>query len=316
MDNRFRAGLAQLQNFNGKPIPINVRHNVHASDLRAVLDVRNYLLRQGPFDLFHIHSTKAGLVGRLAAIGLPLPIIYTPHAFLTMSPVCDPISYRGADIIERTLSSTTDTFICVSEEEVEHARSLGIPAKKIRMIPNGIPVWDANEFKTMRETVRQELCLSDTDICIGSVGRLVDQKATHVLIEAFGIAAHQLDKNVKLIVVGSGPQLPRLEAMVQKLALGNRIQLVGELPGLRTMSAFDVYALSSCYEGHPYTFIEALSLGLPIVTTAIGGAKMSVHEGVNGFISPVGDAKAMAQSLLKVTISSTLREQMSRASLR
>ena len=82
------------------------------------------------------------------------------------------------------------------------------------------------------------------------------------------------------------------------------------------MAAFDIFALSSCYEGHPYTFIEALSIGLPIVTTAIGGAKMSVLNNVNGFVSPIGDAKAMAANLVKLANSPRLREEMSRASFR
>jgi glycosyltransferase involved in cell wall biosynthesis len=81
------------------------------------------------------------------------------------------------------------------------------------------------------------------------------------------------------------------------------------------MAAFDIFALSSCMEAHPYTFIEALSLGLPIVTTAIGGSKVSVQNGVNGFVCPVGDANAMANSFVKLARSPTLREQMSRASL-
>jgi glycosyltransferase involved in cell wall biosynthesis len=316
IDARFREGLAALEQSGGTAFPIDICHEVHLSDLRAVLDVRAYLVQRGRFDVFHCHSTKAGLVGRLAALGLGIRTIYTPHAFFTMSPVDGQISSRGAQIIERTLSRTTDIFICVSDEESEHARSLGIAESKIRLIPNGIPVSEAQEWKSCRAIVRDELGLSPADICIGAVGRLVHQKATQVLIEAFALAAAQLGKNVKLIIVGAGPLRPKLEVLAKRRRLGERIQFAGELPGLRTMSAFDIFALSSCYEGHPYTFIEALSLGLPIVTTCVGGAKMSVVDGVNGFISPVGDAPAMANSLLKLASSVTLREQMSRASLR
>jgi glycosyltransferase involved in cell wall biosynthesis len=233
-----------------------------------------------------------------------------------MSPVCDPISFRGAYLIERTLSRTTDVFICVSEEEKDHAQSLGISRDKIRVIPNGIPVWNAHESKSLRAHVRRELSLSETDICIGTVGRLVHQKASQVLIEAFGIAAPQIGNHVKLVVVGAGPMLARLEALAKSLSVRNNIYFAGELPGLRTMAAFDIFALSSCYEGHPYTFIEALSMGLPIVTTAIGGAKMSVMHNANGFVSPIGDAKAMAGNLVKLANSPGLREEMSRASFK
>ena len=208
IDDRFQAGVGQFRAFKGKAVPIKINHNVHPSDIGAVREMRSYLLRHGPFDLFHIHSTKAGLVGRLAALGLRIPVVYTPHAFLTMSPVCDPISYCGADLIERTLAITTDVFICVSDEEVEHARSLGIPAKKIRMIPNGIPIGEAIEFKAQRATVRGELELSESDVCIGAVGRLVDQKAAHVLIEAFGRAAPNSPQTSNSLLSASATKCP------------------------------------------------------------------------------------------------------------
>jgi glycosyltransferase involved in cell wall biosynthesis len=316
IDDRFRDGVSNLREFGGCATPINIRHNVHPSDVRMVAEVRQYLLKHGPFDIFHCHSTKAGFVGRLAAFGLGIPTIYTPHAFLTMSPVCDPISYWGAQLIERTLAKTTDAFICVSEEEMEHARSLGISPERLRLIPNGMVLSDANESKSQRLMVRRELALSETDVCIGAVGRLVAQKSFHVLVEAFSLAAPQLARNVRLIVVGTGPLLPALKALAKNLAMQDRIDFVGKLPGLRTMAAFDIFALSSCCEGHPYAFIEALSLGLPIVTTAIGGARISVQNGVNGFISPIGDAKSLANSFVKLTHSPALRAQMARASLR
>ena len=233
-----------------------------------------------------------------------------------MSPVCDPVSLWGAHVIERSLSKATDTVICVSEEEKEHARSLGISPQKLRVIPNGIPLNAAKEYKTLRHVVRRELELSDDDVCIGAVGRLVYQKAFDVLIEAFSLALPNLNSKVKLLIVGSGPRRQKLETLIRKLSLQSRTKLVGQLPGMRTMSAFDVFALSSCCEGHPYTFVEALSLGLPIVTTAVGGSKVSVLPGVNGFVSPVGNAQAMATNFVRLAESLALREQMSRASLR
>jgi glycosyltransferase involved in cell wall biosynthesis len=313
-DDRFRAALSHFSGLGGRSQAIKIHHNVHPADLNAIWDVRHYLMTRGTFDIFHCHSTKAGFVGRLASLGMKMPKIYTPHAFLTMSPVADCFSQQGAHVVERSLAMATDVFICVSEEEMDHARIMGIASHKLRLVPNGMPLADAHEPKLLRSTVRKELGLSDGDICIGSVGRLVRQKAYHVAVEAFARAASQLDERVKMIVVGDGPLLHKLKTKARKVDAQGRVRFVGEMPGLRTMSAFDIFAVSSYYEGHPYSYIEALALGLPIVTTAVGGSKMSVHDGVNGFVCPVGDVDAMANSFVKLVQSPLLREQMSRAS--
>ena len=316
LDDRFRDGLKDLQALGGWSTALPLQHNVHPSDVGSILEVRAYLLKHGPFDIFHCHSTKAGFLGRLAAMGLGIPIIYTPHAFLSMSPVSGRISFLGAHFVERILSNASDIIICVSEEEMNHARALGIPRAKIRMIPNGISLRDAQEAKALRSIVRRELNLAGTDVCIGAVGRLVEQKAFHVLIDAFALAIPQLAQNVKLVIVGDGPLLSGLQRLATRRSVQGRVMFQGRLPGLRTMSAFDLFAMSSCSEGHPYTLIEALALGLPIVTTAIGGAQSSVLPGVNGFVSPIGDAKSMAGNLVTVAQSPALRGQMASASLR
>jgi glycosyltransferase involved in cell wall biosynthesis len=233
-----------------------------------------------------------------------------------MSPVGDRISFLGAHFVERLLSSASDIIVCVSEEEMEHARTLGIPQSKLRQIPNGISLRKAQEARSQRALVRREMNLSDADVCIGAVGRLVEQKAFHVLIEAFALAAPQLTQNVKLVMIGDGPLLSQLQTVAKKLSIEERVMFKGKLPGLRTMAAFDIFAMSSCCEGHPYTLIEALSIGLPIVTTAIGGTKTSVLPGVNGFVSQIGDSKSMATNLVTLAHSPGLRQQMAAASLR
>jgi glycosyltransferase involved in cell wall biosynthesis len=315
VDDRFKSGLEDLIRYGGHAKPISMRHNAHFSDTKTVVEIRDYMRRHGRFDILHCHSTKAGLVGRLAALKLDLKVLYTPHAFFTMSPVCGVIPRLGAHLIEWSLSKVTDAVICVSEEEAEHARKLGIASSKLQVIPNGIPIQHASALRSQRAQVRSELGIGQDEVCIGSVGRLVRQKSPEILVEAFARAVPQLPRNVKLAMVGTGPLLQELQTIAEEFKVQEQIKFLGKLPGLRTMAAFDAFALTSCYEGHPYAFVEALSLGLPIVTTAVGGAKMSVKDGVNGFVCAVGDVHAVAKAVVSLGNSSELRMKMSRAAL-
>jgi glycosyltransferase involved in cell wall biosynthesis len=287
-----------------------MRRAVGADDLQLTLQLRRLIDETGPFDVLHGHSSKAGALLRLAAIGKATPCIYTPHAFITLNP---DLAY-GARFAYRTaewlLSYLANVIICVSEQEFAHARSMGIPASKLSMVHNGIRPLAAVD----RHAMRAELRLAQNDICVGFVGRLSAQKSVDRLMHAFAAALHD-DLSLRLVIVGDGPDRPALEELARTLGVGPRVIFTGSRNGADAMAAFDIFALPSRYEAFPYVLLEAAARGLPIVMTETGGAHSVVRHEKNGFIVPQDEIEFLAARLGQLAGDRKLAQRMSECSL-
>ncbi len=282
LDAIFRAGLPALERTGVVLSSLDMPRSVGLSDGRVLLAIRRYLRRHGPFDVIHGHSSKGGAYARLAGLDLPGIRIYTPNALITTNPQLGRASRWTYALMERVLGRLGHGVIAVSTEESDEARALGIPERKVFLVTNGADVAASQEPLT-----REELGLPEKGLVIGFVGRLVPQKAPDTLLRAFATLAPRFH-DLHLAMVGHGPLEAEAKALAQTLGIENcRIHWLGVLDGPSVMPAFDVFALPSLYEGFPYVLIEALALGLPIVTTAVGGAATLVEEGGNGFIVPV-----------------------------
>jgi glycosyltransferase involved in cell wall biosynthesis len=115
-------------------------------------------------------------------------------------------------------------------------------------------------------------------------------------------------------MVGSGPLETEVKRRVEQLGLKSRVLLLGDVVATSIMPAFDVFCLSSRYEGMPYVLIEALAAGLPIVTTRVGGATMCVEPNHNGLIVPPNDVAALASALTTLGSDAELRGSFAAAS--
>lgn len=289
--------------------PHDMGRNTGLRDVSQVLSLRRWIRSSGPFDVAHAHSSKAGGVMRLALLGIDIPCVYTPHAFATLDPALNFVGRAAFGSIERLLSARSDAIICVSEHEQRHAERLGIPRAKLRVVHNGI----AGVPPADRGSARTSLGLSDDAICIGTVGRFVRQKAIDRLIEAFGLMC-QAQPQLRLAVVGEGPELAALKQCVHDLGIGNRVVFATSTQGSRMMAAFDIFALSSTYEAFPYVLLEAACRGLPIVMTDTGGAGVVVRDGENGFVCRQNDVEAFAARLSELVKRAELRARMGQRS--
>ncbi len=314
IDARFLAGLAELACKGVKTCEIDMRHGLHPADVLAIRNVRRYLRANGPFDILHCNSTKAGFVGRIAALGKGCQTIYTPHGLVTDAP------FRGrgyrfvAGWLERGLAALGDAVICVSTEEQENALELKIPCTKLYVIQNGINISEAEQYRRDRSAMRKRLLLNDADICVGFVARMIPGKAPGDLLEAFAFAQRDMGLPVKLVFVGSGPESCALQRRIDQLQLQERVLLAGELNGLQAMAAFDVFVLPSISEAFPYVMLEALSMGLPIISTDVGGVTAMVREGTNGFVVRKSKPEEIATALRKLIADPELRRKMGAAS--
>src|SRR5690606_29393466 len=164
-------------------------------------------------------------------------------------------------------------------------------ATAIAVIPNGIAPPHLRESTA----VRDDLGLTADAIVVGFVGRLFAQKAPHVLLKAFSQCADRHPRAI-LAIVGDGPLRQSLEDLAIQLEISDRVRWLGAQNGQQSMPAFDVFVLSSHYEGMPYVLLEAAHAGLPIIATNVSGVSSIVRDQENGFVVPPGDDHCMAKA--------------------
>ncbi len=292
MDETWRAGLSLLKEAGVRLVSLPLFRAPHPSDIGALLFLLKHMKNRGPFDLIHGHSSKAGGIIRLAKNFAGIPTVYTPHAFVTLS--LNPFNKAVYGLIERMLVTFTDGVIAVSEREYFEALRLGFPREKVRIIPNGISLQSPP--REAREAIRKSWGIRAEATVIGYVGRFDRQKNPSLLLEAFGRITYRYP-NTYLVMVGAGPLLDEVKGRAKLLGILDKVVFPGFLPGRKVIHAFDIFALSSDFEGFPYVLLEAMAEGLPIVATKVGGTEMVLEHGKNGFVVPIREVTAFAESL-------------------
>ncbi len=290
IDTLFRDRLAQLPSIRSLALPIPT--GIHPQDIAIVRRIRRYIRECGPFDIIHGHSSKGGALARLSALRTGAVAIYTLHGLIMMDPDLPRLKKLSYSVIELALSLWTKRIIAVSPEEQRAARALGLGQARISMIPNGV---DAIDLRS-RAAGRCEMGVADDNVVIGFVGRLVEQKAVHVLIKAFARLAVPNDRAC-LALIGAGPLRDELEQLSHHLKVHDRVLWLGERDAREMLSAFDLFAISSRKEGLPYVVLEAMAAGLPVVATSSSGVKILIERGISGEIVPTDDADAFARAL-------------------
>jgi len=283
-----------------------MRRQPHGSDLAVLVALARYVQRFGPFDVIHGHSSKGGVYARLLSTLLPGSCFYAPHAFVTMAPHLSPLQRTAYATIERLLARVTDTVICVSHEEAQHAATLGIATKRLAVIPNRIARFDLSGGFGLRE----RLGLPANTVVIGFVGRLDRQKAPRRLVDA---AAEVLARrhDVHVVMIGTGPQRAELEALTHERGMARRFHWLGDVRSRGWIAGFDMLAMPSLYEGCSYVLLEALYAGVPVVCTPVGGVRdAGFVDGVHGFIVPMDDPQALTDRLCRLVASPDLRRTM------
>ena len=296
MDQRFATRVSQFQNSRAMAIS----KNPNLSDFRVARQIRGYIRKHGPFDILHAHSTKAGLLLRLAAIGFPGAVIYTPHAPLTMNPALPRLVRAVIAQSERALSFLTDRVIAVSYEEAHHLWECGLPKRKVCVVPNGIAQSGPQP---------EPKAANSASVCIGFLGRLSPQKNAGLLIAAFALVLES-HPAVSLTIAGTGPDQAALRKQVAGLGLADRVTWLNGTEG-NAMRSFDIFALPSSYEGMPYVLLEALAAGLPVVATAVGGVRSVIQHGKEGFVTTPGDVEQFALALRTLVADPLLRKRCS-----
>lgn len=260
-------------------------------------------LRKNRFDLVHTHLFTGDLWGRIASFFLNVGVISTYHT------TSDPNVERIGKLLDRLLVLRNDAIICVSEAVRQyHLAGLNVMPDKLFVIENGI---DLKRFETPVSTVetRRKLGLDPAGSWIVIVGRLIPLKGHKYLIRALALLMERFP-TLGIVIVGEGEEEPSLRQQVTQSGLTGRVVFLGlrrDVPEiLRTM---DVLALPSSREGLPIVLLEAMSAGLPIVATRVGGIPDVVQNGETGLLVDQ-DPFAIAQALKTLFDNTDMRKKI------
>ncbi|UZQ83664.1 glycosyltransferase [Thermoanaerobacter sp. RKWS2] len=188
-----------------------------------------------------------------------------------------------------------------------------VPCHKVIHIPNGI---DTEIFKPdleARTRLRKELGIEDKFVWL-AVGRFEEAKDYPNMLNAFAKVVLERNDSV-LLIAGQGSLMGKAKHLVDDLNITTHVYFLGvrkDIPAL--MNAADAYVMSSSWEGMPLVLLEASSVGLPIVTTDVGGNREVVIDGKSGFLVPPKNSEALAQAMLKMMdLPEKLRKSMGQA---
>ncbi len=274
---------------------LDMRRAPHPSDLVALARLRS--LARGHC-LVHLHSAKAGAVGRLAlaSLGRGRPAsVFTPHAWSWLAGRRLAPLYR---MLERTMLPLTDAVVAVSEEERASGQAaLGVAAARIVVNPNGVDV--------LRFRPDGPVAPRSGDPLIVSVGRLAPQRGPDIAVAALALMC---TPRARLRLVGDGPERARIERRAAALGLAGRVELAGYRPDpAPDIRAADVVIVPSRYDGMALVVLEAMACGAAIVATRVSGA--ACLDGAGILVQPE-DPQALADAIDLLMSDPGLRRQL------
>jgi glycosyltransferase involved in cell wall biosynthesis len=268
-------------------------------DLAGLVELSRLLRRERP-QILHASSSKAGVLGRLAAVASRVPIrFFTVHgwAFSAYSGLPS-LLYR---ITDRLMAPLTTVTICVSENE----RAAGLEAGTCRaehtvVIRNAVDVFSASRSRHDRATPR-----------LIAVGRLKAPKDFLTLVRALAALP---EGSFEALIVGDGPDRGAVEEEIRRLGLEKRVQLVGERSDVPALLAdADLFVLPSRSEGLPVSVLEAMAAELPVVASGVGGLPELVVDGETGILVPPGAPEPLAAALGRLVEDRDLRRRFGAA---
>lgn len=266
-------------------------------DVRALWHLYRYFRVHRP-QLVSTHTSKAGVLGRIAAVLAGVPVrVHTFHG-LVLEGYFGPIASAMARWVERRLASISTAIIAVGPQVDTDLHRFGIGDGRRIVIRGG---FDFDRLSGgSPSAVRDELGISARAPVIGIVGRLASVKNVRMFLQA-ATRVLRAQTDARFLLVGDGELRAELESYAAALGLGASAMFTGWRRDLNDVyAAVDVAVCCSFHEGVPAALIEACAASRPVVGTDVGGIPDVVEDGINGYVVPSGDADALAAAILKV----------------
>lgn len=294
------------------------------NDVVAYEKIKSIIKRYKP-DIVHTHASKAGVLGRQAAISCGVPVIvHTFHGHIFNSYFNKYVTETFRKI-EQHYAKRTSAIVAISDiQKYELSEIYKIaPPEKFRVIPLGFDLNRFQENKAMkRDAFRKQYDIADDEIAVSIVGRLVPVKNHRMFIDSIRKVKSQTNRKVRGIIVGDGDLRDGLleYASLHGLTSSTPEHKVPNSDLIFTswikdadyvFAGSEISALTSLNEGTPVSIIESQAANVPVVSTIVGGIRDVVVEGKTALLSPTQNVEAFSDNLLMLVENDEMRKQMS-----
>lgn len=291
---------AQARDQGIEPIILSNRNHSLWSTSQALAGI----LRRRQIRVVHVHGYKATVFCALARSSYSFAMVKTEHGL--PEPMAARPLQRFRDRLYHFFDSVATRMaagvVCYVTEDLRAHRTPGHAGLRTTVIPNGVASMDRPQFARPAE-LRKD-CFN-----LAIVGRLDTVKGHHVAIRA--LSAQEAPPDAHLQFIGVGPSEPGLRTLAQTLGLADRVHFLGFRRNVYDYVAHcDVLLIPSLYEGLPYTLLEAMALGAPIVASRVGGLAEVLQDGITALLTPPGDPAAIAHAIAELHRRPEYRRQL------
>jgi glycosyltransferase involved in cell wall biosynthesis len=272
------------------------------------------LLRDGGYDLVHLHDLEAGVLGRIAARRTGVPCVFTPNGFSHRTEHLRGRPFgRGRRLftlnLERALAPLAGRILAVSQDERDAAVADRV-AKPERFAVVHYGVLDGSAGA---EPDPELLAFAGGEPLVGFMTRMVTRKGVDVLLDAL-VLLRDRGTLPRVALVGNGDRYDDVAARVARDGLSERVDVRPFAPPVwPRLAAFDVFVLPTLWDVFPIAVLEAMAAGVPVIASDVHGLPESVDDGVTGLLLPAGDAAALADAIERLVDDAELRARMGAA---
>lgn len=253
-------------------------------------------------DILHVHGAGTmAMTANIARAFMKKPVVVKVATASTEISAGD---LHGAETallgnVRLSLLKKCDAFVATTKQIKRELLDRGIEEKRITLIPNGV---DTERFtpstRDEKRVLREKLGVREGSACL-FVGRLIRRKGVDVLLRAWKEVIRDIP-DATLIVAGGGEEIESLKGLAESLGISTGVSFLGHVEPAELVEYYktaDLFVFPSRGEGMPNVILEAMSSGLPVVATAIGGIVDVITNGENGFLVPPDDHEALAVSI-------------------
>jgi glycosyltransferase involved in cell wall biosynthesis len=279
-------------------------------DLLAFFSLWRFFIAEKP-DIVHTHSSKAGIIGRLAAWAAGVKIIvHTYHGF-GFHDFQNPLVKKNYVLLERLCSHFTHALIFVSRSNWDYALKNGIgPESRFHLIRSGV---DLSRFPVKvedRALKKKELGFDSEALLVVSIGNLKPQKNPLDFVATAARVSEEIPQ-ARFLFIGDGSLRFKAENFARELGVFKKIRFPGwRKDAAEWLAVADVFVLTSLWEGLPRALVEAMKSGLPCAAYAVDGISEMIRDGENGFIIPVKDVESLSKRVIDLLRDPELRRKM------
>jgi len=270
-------------------------------DLRALAAIAT-LIKSRPFDVIHLHTSKAGALGRIAAglLGQSQRVVHQPHGHLFYG-YYGRMGGRMVLLAERLLAPLARRHVTLTGRGAREHLAHGVgQADQFHVIPSGVDFRPLRKAARQHGAARQRLGYAASEFVVMSLARLEPVKGAEETLEAFAAAARSRP-DLRLHLGGDGPLLESLRARARALGIADRVRIDGVWAAPEDLlPAADLFVLAPRNEGMGRAVIEALALSLPVIATAVGGLPEVLEDGAAGILVPPRDTAALSEAIGRI----------------